>query len=576
MNIIRILPEKLVSKIAAGEVIERPASVVRELMDNSVDATATKILVSVEKGGKGLIKVVDDGVGMSKDDLLLCLERHGTSKIYSESDLLSIKTLGFRGEALPSISAVSRLEITTRPQKQLVGYRLRASGGRLKSIDETGAPAGTIVEVRDLFFNLPARRKFLSSHKTELAHITEVFVRITLPFTHIHFQLIENERHIMNLPPSKNMVNRLSAVLGYKVASSLIEANTGTKAFKMTAYLAPPELSRSRGDRILLYVNGRCIRDRLLTHAVMQGYRKTLMKGRYPQCVVFIDMNPSLVDVNVHPTKQEVRFQQSRLVYQTLLSSVEKVLADRSHTLFQGEYYPSEPAKDYQEMKTMATAEQAPEYLAEASSQRTVTPREQADLPQLLKSRPQVIGQLKGTYILCESKDGLLMVDQHAAHERILYETFRKSCSSSRIERQGFLIPPRLELSTKDARVVMDNLNQLRGFGLEIEPFGGNTFLLRTVPSVLVGADWGPFLLDLIPVIEESGKLRGEEALDGFLTTISCHGAIKAGKRLSQEEMTSLMEQLEALDLPAHCPHGRPIFVKFSYLEMDKMFKRVI
>jgi len=574
MSVIRVLTEKVASQIAAGEVIERPASIVRELIDNSIDAGSDRISLKIEKGGKTLIRVSDNGIGMNRDDLFLCVERHATSKIHGISDLTSIRTLGFRGEAIPSMCAVSRTEITSRPADQLIGFRLKVAGGKLKSIEETGSPAGTIVEVRDLFFNTPARRKFLRTVKTENDHILDTLTRIALPFTRIHFKLDDAGKTLLNLPSSESAIDRLSQLLGREVAASMTETDKETGGMGLKAYLAPPDSSRNRGDRIFVYVNNRHVRDRLITRAVMEGYGQRLMKGRYPYAVIFIEIDPSLVDVNVHPTKQEVRFHQSHLVYQTIVSAIEGSLGQRHSSIFEPKY-PRPRGGDTEHGYGTPMAEPAWVYsdAHPAGDAHVVEPRfEQKDL---LKEVPQVLGQLKETYILCQSRDGLLMVDQHAAHERIVYETLKKCHQGSNIERQAFLIPQKIELSLKEARILQEHLNQLADIGLDIEHFGGNTFLLRSVPVILVDVHWENFLRDLIPVLEE-GDVSSEKVLDGLLTLISCHGALRAGQRLSQKEMSLLLSQLEEMNLSTNCPHGRPIIKTFSYYEIEKMFKRIV
>ena len=574
MSIIRILSEKVASQIAAGEVIERPACVVRELADNSIDASAKKIMIHIEKGGKGVIRVTDNGVGMNRDDLLLCIERHATSKISSVSDLFSIKTLGFRGEALPSMASVSRMEITSRPVDQLIGYRMKVAGGKLKSLDETGAPAGTTVAVGDLFFNVPARKKFLRAISTETDHVVDTLSRLALPHTDIHFRLDDGEKMVLNLPSSEAFSNRLAALFGRHVAASMSEGDGQFGKARIRVYLAPPDVSRSKGDRVFVYVNKRSIRDRMLTRAVIEGYGQRLMKGRYPQVVVFIEIDPSLLDVNVHPTKQEVRFHESRFMYQSLSSMVERSLhrhfsspfdrglaerVDREAPL-SGEPMTAEPAGTYgpvdqQEamFPTLGTQEAFP-----------------------IDDRPRILGQLNNTYILCQDRDGLLLIDQHAAHERIVYERLKKSYEAAAIESQSFLIPPRLEFSVKEGRLIQKKLDGLAALGLEMEPFGGNTFLLRSVPSVLVDVKWDAFLSELLPVLEEEGGLSRDQWLDRIWTLMACHGAIRAGHRLSQAEMESLLEQLEEADLPTNCPHGRPVSHKFTYYELEKMFKRAL
>ena len=574
MNEIRILPEKVASQIAAGEVIDRPASIVRELLDNSIDAGSDRIIIKIEEGGKRLVRVRDNGVGMSRDDILLSIERHATSKISSVSDLINIKTLGFRGEALPSISAVSRMEVTSRIEDQMVGYRLKVAGGQLKSIDEIGSPAGTTVEVRDLFYNTPARRKFLSGVKTETEHIVDTLSRIVLPFKHIQLRLDSADKTILNIPASEDKLNRLSTLIGRDVTVSMIDAFKEMDELKLTAYLAPPDLSRTRGDRIFIYVNNRNIRDRFITRAVMEGYGQRMMRGRYPQVVIFMEIAPSLVDVNVHPTKQEVRFHNNRLVYQALVSTIENTLKERFHSVFDLGHLKTDDGKGEQ-TPGMVIAEPIREY-SEIEQRKTVRDKIELKEESLLKERPQIIGQLKNTYIMCQIMDGLLMIDQHAAHERIVYENLKNSCRSSQIESQSFLIPYKMELSLKDGRIIIKKLHHLSRLGLEVEHFGGSTFLLRSVPAILINTQWEKFLLDLVPVLEDEGDLSSDRALDRLLTVMACHGAIRAGQRMSREEMIQLLNQLEELDLPTHCPHGRPISRKFSYYEIEKMFKRTI
>ena len=564
MNVIRILPEKVASQIAAGEVVDRPASVVRELIDNSIDAGADRIVISIEKGGKGAIKVSDNGSGISRDDLLLCVERHATSKIETVSDLFSVKSLGFRGEALPSIASVSRMQIISRPQDQLAGHRLKIAGGKLIAIEEIGAPAGTIVEVRNLFFNLPARRKFLRAGKTESDYIIDMFSKVTLPYLDINFRLDDDGKTIMNLPSSHQRIHRLSVLMGRKVAESIIKAQERDLDLEISAYLAPSDFSRTRGDRLFIYVNDRNIRDRLVTKAIIEGYGQRLMKGQYPQAVVFIKIDPSKIDVNVHPAKQEVRFRNSREVFQIIVSTIEKALA-RSFNAFPGKEtvreigFVSEPAWNYSQ-----TAESTVAHV-----------KTQVDESTIVKKDFQVIGQFGNTYILCQTKEGLLIVDQHAAHERIVYENLKKGLQASQIEAQTLLVPHKIELSMKEKRIVLKKGAQLIRFGIELDHFGGNTFLVRSVPAMLRNVQWDSFLSELIAELDK-GNLGDDTVLDKVLTVMACHGAIRAGHRMTNEEMIHLLSQLDEMDLPTNCPHGRPVFKHFTYYEIEKMFKRVL
>jgi DNA mismatch repair protein MutL len=567
MNTIRILPEKVASQIAAGEVIDRPASVVRELIDNSIDAGADRIVVRIENGGKGLIKVSDNGKGMSRDDLLLCVERHATSKIETASDLFSIKSLGFRGEALPSIASVSRMKLTSRLKDRLEGNSLKIAGGKLTGIEETGAPVGTVVEAGALFFNIPARRKFLRAARTETDHIIDTFTRVALPFPGINFKLDDAGKTLMNLPAYDHQLPRLSALLGRKVSESITEAQERVHDLGVSVYLAPWELSRTRGDRLYVYVNGRNIRDRLVTRAIIEGYGQRLMKGHYPQAVIFLEIDPSKVDVNVHPTKQEVRFHNSRDVFQAIVSTIEKTLGCSSHSLY-GQMPDQVPSF------VSDVSEPFPEF-SQPVLTRGIPARAGAPEQSTISELPQIIGQLGNTYILCQVKDGLLMVDQHAAHERIMYENLKKGFNTSRIEVQALLMPHKLELSAKEKRIVQEKGDRLSRFGIELEHFGGNTFLLRAVPALLENVEWDSFLSEFLAELEE-GEPEDDILLDKALTVMACHGAIRAGYRMTNEEITHLFCQLEEMDLPTNCPHGRPIFKHFTYYEIEKMFKRVV
>ena len=574
MSTIRVLPERIASQIAAGEVVDRPASVVRELIDNSIDAGADRIFVRIDRGGKRLVRVSDNGAGMSRDDLLLCIERHATSKISSAEDLFSVKSFGFRGEAIPSVASVSRMKIVSRPSDQVAGYSLTVAGGKLGAIVETGAPAGTSVEVTDLFFNVPARRKFLRTVKTETDHIVDVVSRVVLPFPNIHFKLEDGAKTLMQFPPSEYILPRLSALLGRTVASSMVDTVERRQDLTVTAYLAPAGSTRSRGDRLFVYVNGRHIRDRLLTRAVMQGYGQRLMKGNYPQAVMFLEIEPSKVDVNVHPTKQEVRFHESRAVFDTVVSVVDGALARSGHVVPAVSPFPSRgfgsPAPRHEQV-----SEPAWEYTPGPVEDTPHTPvREPFEEP-VAAQAALVIGQLGNTYVLCQEADGLCMVDQHAAHERIVYESLMNGIRDSHIEVQRLLIPLEIELSMKETRIAVEKGEELNRLGIELDHFGGTTFLLRAVPVLLEGVDWGPFLSELVAALEER-HVEEDALVDKVVTVMACHGAVRAGYRMSHSEMAHLLGELEKTDVPTNCPHGRPVAVRFSYRELEKMFKRIV
>ena len=564
MNNIRILPEKVASQIAAGEVVERPASVVRELLDNSIDAGAGRILISVEGGGKHQIKVTDDGSGMSRDDLLLCVERHATSKIRSVSDLFTVRTLGFRGEALPSIASVSRMEVTSRPEKDLSGHTFRIAGGKFISLDETGCPPGTSVVVRDLFYNMPARRKFLRSHRTEMEHIVDTVSRWALPFSDIEFRLDSHGKGVVRFPSTGDQVVRLANLFGKEAAASLIETREEGPGLEIRAYLAPGEFSRSRGDRLFVYVNRRNIRDRFVTRAVLEGYGRRLMKGQYPQAVIFIDIDPQQVDVNVHPTKQEIRFRESRSVFRKIVSAVEKSLSREFQAFVETEFPgagPSTPLTAREPAQTeFIPASRPPAQVAEPAITKGI-------------DDPVIIGNLGDTYILCQARTGLLMVDQHAAHERVVYENLKRDFGQGTVQTQMLLVPLKLEFPLKDAKVLENKGEMLCRFGISLDHFGGNTFLLREVPALLSGVKWEDFLSELIPDLER-GALEEQAAMDGIFMLMACHSSVRAGHSLTHEEMSHLLRQLLEMDLPSNCPHGRPIFRYLTYHEIERMFKR--
>ena len=571
MGLIRILSEKVASQIAAGEVVERPASVVRELIDNSIDSGASRILIKIENGGRNLIRVADNGAGMDRDDLLLCAERHATSKINELSDLFSVRTLGFRGEAIPSIAAVSRMAITSRTPDQLAGFRLKLQGGKIKEIEETGAPLGTTVEVKDLFFNTPARKKFLRSAPTETDHVVDTLSRIALPFTKLSFRLDDRDKILLSLPSVESDVSRLSALFGHEVAGSMIPMMKEIQGLRLSGYLSPPEWDRARGDHLFMYVNRRSVRERLLTHAVIEGYGSRLMKGRYPYAVIFIEIDPALVDVNVHPAKQEVRFHQNRLVHEAVKTVVEEILRQQAAALFRVPSSASEGA-----MERVGRIEEPIGEYASTPAEVTISREPELQVQLMIKESPVVLGQLKETYILCETKEGLLLVDQHAAHERRVFEKLKKSYDSATLECQPFLIPPTVEFSPSESRTILKKMEELSQLGITLEHFGGSTFMVRSVPNILVDVHWESFLREILPLLEEQGAVKGDQVVESLLSLMACHGAIRAGQRLSKEEMIALVEQLDEVEVPTNCPHGRPVFKRLSFYEIEKMFRRVL
>jgi DNA mismatch repair protein MutL len=419
--------------------------------------------------------------------------------------------------------------------------------------------------VRDLFFNLPARRKFLKGDKTETDHIVDLVARVGLPYNRVHFRLDVEERTVINLAPCSGPGSRFQAVFGADVGSSMAETSLDSSGCRIQAWLGSPDLARSRADRILLYVNQRHVRDRLLMHAVMEGYGQRLMKGRYPQVALFLDVDPSQVDVNVHPAKHEIRLQQGRIIHQAVIAAVQQGLGRNIHPVSDVIVAPF-ATPFHQEYPLQMALESSADY----SVQEGRAGAAGAEI------NFRVLGQLRETYILFETPEGISIMDQHAAHERIVYETLCKSYGSSGPEVQPFLIPQSLEFSLKDAGMIMEKLDSMRALGFELEPFGGTTFLLRSVPSLLLNTDWEKFFAELIPVLGADGPMDKSIVSDRSLTIMACHGAIRAGHHLSQQEMTNLVKQLFCTTLPTNCPHGRPTLRKFSVEELEKLFRRTV
>lgn len=576
MNGIRILPEAVACQIAAGEVVDRPASIVRELIDNSLDAGADRLSIRTESGGRRLIRVADNGQGMGRDDLLLSIERHATSKIRSADDLFSIRSLGFRGEALPSIAAVSRMTITSRPSGELGGHRLAISAGRLDTIEETGTPEGTIIDVRDLFFNLPARRKFLRAAKTETGHVAETVSRMLPAFPDVFFKYQEGGREIINAPPSSDVVPRFVLLMGRDTAEAMLQVEERFEGFTVRVFLAPGEFSRTRADRLFMYVNRRYIRDRLLTKALMEGYRERLMKGTYPQAAVFIDLEPGLVDVNVHPTKQEIRFSDGNAVFRALVSTVERCLGKSFHSIPEN-LYPSGGVDTGVLHADHGVSEFEWTYERDLDVPESPTIFSGPEPPEQTSffRGPRVLGSIRGTYLVCETEEGMLMIDQHAAHERILYEDLKRQVHDSGIQIQALLLPLQFELSGGEKRILDQKVGILQKLGIDIEHFGGNTFILRSVPSMLQQADWRELIPELIASVDEVG-FDEEKIFEAAIASMACHGAIKARDRMTDAEISALVSRLRASEIPGNCPHGRPVFKLVTFRELEKMFKRVV
>jgi len=602
---IQILSEQLCNKIAAGEVVERPASVVKELLENSIDAGADEILVELERGGKTLIRVTDNGCGMLEEDAFLCLERHATSKIRHERDLASIETLGFRGEALPSIASVSRLRLTSRAAEAEAGCEIYIEGGVVKRTGEVGMPPGTTLEVRNLFFNTPARKKFLRRDETELGHISDMVTKQALGHPGVRFTLVHQERTLVETRPGETLVERVAALMGRQVAGQMISLDQQIEGLHLQGLLAPPEVTRATTANIYFFINGRVIRDRVVQHALLDGYRGLLMKGRYPVMVLFLDIDPQQVDVNVHPTKHEVRFQDQRRVHDFLVAAVRDALRpapwaagedtdpsclpEARQPLERREGAAEVPTDDREQVhESVARYAIPPQGLGQtAQPPAAPSPAMSAPEPENLFSavsaergpfgRLRVIGQFRNTYIVCEDDSELVLVDQHAAHERVSFELLRQQLQASGVERQGLMFPEVIEFDARRAATFAEHLGELERLGFELEEYGPNAFALRSQPKLLGSAAGRELVQDVASELAElgsSGKI--EDALEEVLITMACHSAVRAHHELSRNEIEALFRDLDAIDFKANCPHGRPILLRINEPELERLFKRSV
>ena len=552
-NRIHVLPPELAARIAAGEVVERPASVVKELIENSLDAGARAISVEIQDGGLALVRVSDDGCGIARADVPLALERFATSKIHAPEDLEAIRTLGFRGEALSSIAAVARLEILTRTEGELEGTRLVAKDGGAQ-VSPAASPVGTSVTVRELFYNTPARRKFLKSPMREGELVRKAVLRYALAWPGVAFRLVANGKETFVAPPATPL-ERLGVVLGREIAAGMVEIVWEAGDLRVTGYISEPTLGRSNREGQHFILNGRPIRSGLLAVMLERPYAGRLPPGRYPLAVVRIEINPRLVDVNVHPRKAEVRFAQERAVYQALLWAVEAGLSSFPRQ----EEYPSLdwpfgkaqgwPFADVPVAPGLAAREPGSEYVVAGGL--------------------RVMGQLRHTYIIAQGSEGLAVIDQHAAHEQVLFETLLHGGQRASLDP-----PARLELTPREAERLTGHLNLLTDLGLEIEPFGKRSFLLRSLPPALAHIPPLELVTALLDELERNWHLDEERLRERIVARAACTAAVKAGDPLSTETMQDLVDDLLAVWSPATCPHGRPAFITLSVEELERRFLR--
>jgi DNA mismatch repair protein MutL len=651
MSNIRILPDILSNKIAAGEVVERPASVVKELAENALDAGATRILIDIEQGGRSLIRVADNGGGMNRDDALLAIERHATSKIASDEDLFNIRTLGFRGEALPSIAAVSRFALVTRDAASDAGTELTIEGGKLVHVAETGAPAGTLVTVRQLFFNTPARRKFLKTVATEMAHIADILAGLALAWPQVQFRLTHNERVVKNWPAAVDPFERAVEVLGGGLRDDLHPLSLSAEGLSVSGWVSSPRLRRTSSNGIFILVNRRWVRDRVAQHALFQGYSQRLVKGQFPLAVLFLAVPTDQVDVNVHPAKNEVRFARSNDVHELIRRAVAQTLYDVDRPGFRQKTPETNQVRDGKEnygggrvaagmfgpgdrdeaaygnrgWKAAPTSRQElpptpvsfvgeafrldeptspkPPWLRRLNRGETPLPQapDESGIPypasriepsasnrsppatrlqtEIWEKRGfagmRVIGQLRDTYILCEAEDGLILIDQHAAHERVLYDRLTRRADASRQAAQALLVPETVDLGFSEAQALEALMPQLGELGLEVEPFGGGTVVVKAVPGFLSGREVRPLLTEIAEAAAGSeSPANPQEALDFCRQRAACHGAIRAGQNLTSSQMQDLLRQLDECGNLSHCPHGRPTWLKWEMGVIERSFKR--
>ncbi|MDZ4847792.1 MAG: DNA mismatch repair endonuclease MutL [Pirellulaceae bacterium] len=661
MPTIQTLPTSLINKIAAGEVIERPASVVKEMLENSIDAGARRIELTVEGGGTELMRISDDGCGIDKEQLLLAIAPHATSKLFDADDLFDIQTLGFRGEALASVAEISHLTLRSRTAEMEGGAELAVRGGQFESPKECAAPIGTTIEVRHLFFNTPVRLKFLKSSQTEMGHTIEAFTRIALAHPRVHMVLISNNRTLHDLPATENWSERIETFFGSEVSDQLIRIDSREGGVRLHGFAVDPSVSRSNNRMQYLFLNGRFIRDRSLQHALSEAYRGLLMVGRFPICFLHLEIPANQVDVNVHPTKSEVRFLDGGEIYRRLLQALRskflstdltakvqnesddfqrnaptsigsfgalpvagrstwsahpsspmspparaepkeslmhwghgqghpvqldstgrmpefRPFADtfQSNSFQSGDATSPSPAPWLENQDTQATTESQAEPPADDRSNSAATDAFDYRRDEASGLQASHLGfQIHNRYLVTQDDAGMVVIDQHALHERILYEQIRDRVLSRTIESQRLLIPEPITLTAAEAGAALDAREALKQIGIEIEPFGGDTILVTAYPAILANVSPAEMVRQVLEPLMEAGKQpEARVLLDSMMNMMSCKAAIKAGDKLSSDEITALLEQRHLFADTHHCPHGRPTALFFSREQLDKMFKR--
>ena len=585
---IQQLPDHLINQIAAGEVVERPASVIKELVENSLDAGAQTIQIDVVSGGQKLIRIRDDGKGIDKAEIALALSRHATSKISSLDDLEAVASLGFRGEALPSIASVARLMLCSRTADADTAWQVEADGGQISAAKPAAHPLGTTVEVNDLFYNTPARRRFLRAERTEFGHIEKWVRRLALSRPEIGFTLTHNQRVVLQSPAAKNeeaQRQRIAKICGDAFAEQCLYVERETDGIALSGWIGLPTFNRSQPDMQYWFVNGRSVTDKTLGHAVRHAYRDVLFHGRYPAYVLNLTMDPAGVDANAHPAKHEVRFRDGRRIHGVVSQTIETALRDtkpgghnitpipmtRESVFNQGSMplpsaaFQSRPtsggvSETLAAYRSMATAASLPE-----------APGDDSELPPL----GFAIAQLAGVYILAENKDGLVIIDMHAAHERITYEKLKRSYDDRKLVRQPLLVPETISVAESEANLIEEKGSMLEGLGLVVDRAGPSSVTVREVPALLKNSDVESLLRDVLADLSEAGHSnRIEDAGDDYLSTMACHHSVRANRLLTHVEMNALLREMEATERADQCNHGRPTWTTVTMSELDRLFLR--
>jgi DNA mismatch repair protein MutL len=624
LSVIRILSEHLANQIAAGEVIERPASVLKEFLENSIDAGARHIAIQIEGDGTRLIRLIDDGIGMDQDDVLLCLERHATSKLSDaagmEKRLSSILTLGFRGEAIPSIASVSRLAITSRPEKAVLGSRVEVKFGRVVKVHETGCSRGTIVEMRDLFGNMPARKKFLKSRRTEIGHLEQVARSYCLASSQLGMSLLIDGRTVFDLPAAADsQESRVRWFLGRRREEPLLQVGSddagrddeSDSRLAVSGFLLPPDEAYGPTARLKIFVNGRAVKDKMITHGIIEGLAGFLMKGRSPAGVLYLDIAPSAVDVNVHPTKQEVRFEQPQAVHQFVSRVVRQAILAYQHemkfSLF-GAPLPPRSGRAVEVPAVLAPPRQAgmaftgpnrqqQNIIAEPAADFTADGRPSQPRPVAAagdREQPSAhvndlsglvpIGQLMNLYILCErnnpGEEGLVVIDQHAVHERILFENLKSQFATRRVTSQSLLFPKLVDFTPNQLQTINRHLAEIERLGIDLEEFGDGSYIIKAVPAILAHLPPEEIMTVVISEVQDADRDGsgdghiGTTRIEDILSSMACKAAVKAGCNLTAREIDDFLRQMREADIFSHCPHGRPVLKIFTAADIKRWFHR--